>query len=71
MLFPAPIPLDRLKRVLRSMRADPGLNPAAPARGRVYGNGPRLQGLDERGQGGALRIVGREQGVEGGVLSLQ
>lgn len=71
MLFPATIPLDRLKRVLRAMRADPGLTPAALASGRVSGNGPRLQGLDERGQGGALSLVGGEQGVEGGVLPLQ
>lgn len=71
MLFPAPIPLDRLKRVLRAMRANPGLEPASLEAGRASANGPRLQGLDQRGQGGALRVVGGEQGVERGVLSLQ
>jgi len=71
MPYPASIPLNRLKRVLRAMCAGPGLAPCSFAHERVAGNGPRLEGLDQRGQGGALRVVSGEQGVESGVLSLQ
>lgn len=70
MIVPAKLPLDRLKRVLARLHADPGLSPAdlgeSPSARRT-----RLERLEQGGQGGALGLVGGEPGVEGRVLSLQ
>jgi len=76
MILPVCIPLERLERVLRAMRTDPGLTPAEFAPERVSGNVDSrtesgLQGLQQGGQGVALRLVGGEQRVKGRVFSLQ
>ena len=76
MLLPVELPLDRLEKVLSRMRENPGAPPASmepPRRssaGRPQGR-DELQGFQQGGQGGALGLVGGEQGVECGVLALQ